>query len=41
MFLFAVSILPVYAQNVHLDEDEEKIRAKINNVKIKFMQMNH
>ena len=30
MFLFSVSILPVYAQNVHLDEGEEKIRAEIN-----------
>ena len=30
MFLFSVSILPVYAQNIHLDEGEEKIRAEIN-----------
>jgi hypothetical protein len=30
MFLFSVSILPVYAQNLHLDEGEEKIRAEIN-----------
>jgi len=30
MFLFTVSIIPVYAQNIHFDEDEEKIRAEIN-----------
>ena len=30
MFLFSVSILPVYAQNIHLDENEEKIRLEIN-----------
>jgi hypothetical protein len=30
MFLFTISIIPVYAQNIHLDEGEEKIRAEIN-----------
>jgi len=30
MVLFAVSIMPVYAQNIHIDEEEEKIRAEIN-----------
>ena len=29
MFLFAVSIVPVYAQNIHIDEKEEKIRIEI------------
>ena len=29
IFLFTVSIIPVYAQNIHLDEGEEKIRAEI------------
>ena len=29
MFLFSVSILPVYAQNIHLDENEVEIRAEI------------
>ena len=29
MFLFSVSILPVYAQNIHLDENELEIRAEI------------
>jgi len=29
MFLFTVSIIPAYAQNIHFDEDEEKIRAEI------------
>ena len=30
IFLFTVSIIPVYAQNIHLDEGEEKIRAEIS-----------
>lgn len=29
MFLFTVSIMPAFAQNVHMDEGEEKIRAEI------------
>ena len=29
MFLFSVSILPVYAQNISLDETDEKIRLEI------------
>jgi len=29
MLLFAVSTIPVYAQNIHFDEEEEKIRAEI------------
>ncbi len=29
MFLFTVSIMPAFAQNDHLDEEDEKIRAKI------------
>jgi len=30
IFFFTVSIIPVYAQSVNLDESEEKIRAEIN-----------
>ena len=37
MFLFAVSTIPAYAQNVHFDEDEEKIRAEINDCEDKIM----
>lgn len=37
MFLFAVSTIPVYAQNVHFDEDEEKIRAEILECEDKIM----
>jgi len=37
MLLFAVSTIPVYAQNVHFDEDEEKIRAEINDCEDKIM----
>ena len=37
MFLFAVSTIPVYAQNVHFDEDEEKIRAEIIECEDKIM----
>ena len=37
MFLFAVSTIPVYAQNIHLDEDEEKIRAEIIECEDKIM----
>ncbi len=29
MFLFTVSIIPAFAQNTHLDENDEKIRAEI------------
>ena len=29
MFLFTVSIIPAFAQNTHLDEEDETIRAKI------------
>ena len=29
MFLFTVSIVPAFAQNTHLDEEDETIRAKI------------
>jgi hypothetical protein len=29
MLLFAVSTIPVYAQNVHIDEDEDRIRTEI------------
>ena len=29
IFFFTVSIIPVYAQNTHLDDGEEKIRAEI------------
>jgi hypothetical protein len=36
MFLLSVSILPVYAQNIHLDENEEKIRAEINDCEEKI-----
>ena len=38
MFLFAVSIIPVYAQNIHLDEGEEKIRAEINECEDKISE---
>ena len=37
MLLFAVSTIPVYAQNVHFDEDEEKIRAEIIGCEDKIM----
>jgi len=37
MLLFAVSTIPVYAQNVHFDEDEEKIRAEIIECEDKIM----
>ncbi len=29
VFLFTVSVIPANAQNTHLDEEDEKIRAKI------------
>ncbi|QLH04080.1 hypothetical protein C5F49_01165 [Nitrosopumilus oxyclinae] len=29
MFLFTISIIPAFAQNTHLDEEDEKIRAEI------------
>jgi len=38
IFLFTVSIIPVYAQNIHLDEDEEKIRAEINECEDKISE---
>ena len=38
MFLFAVSIMPAFAQNVHLDEDELKIRAEINECEDKISE---
>ena len=38
IFLFAVSIMPVYAQNIHLDEGEEKIRAEINECEDKISE---
>jgi len=37
MFLFAVSTIPVYAQNIHYDEGEEKIRAEIIECEDKIM----
>lgn len=37
MFLFTVSTIPVYAQNIHFDEDEEKIRAEILECEDKIM----
>ena len=36
MLLFAVSTIPVYAQNVQFDENEEKIRAEISECKDKI-----
>jgi len=38
IFLFTVSIIPVYAQNIHLDEGEEKIRAEINKCEDKISE---
>jgi len=38
IFLFTISIIPVYAQNIHLDEGEEKIRAEINECKDKISE---
>ena len=38
MFLFAVSIMPAFAQNVHLDEAELKIRAEINECEDKITE---
>jgi hypothetical protein len=38
IFLFTVSIIPVYAQNVHIDEGEEKIRAEINECEDKISE---
>ena len=38
IFLFTVSIIPVYAQNIHLDEGEEKIRAEIKECEDKISE---
>jgi hypothetical protein len=38
IFLFTVSIIPVYAQNIHLDEGEEKIRAEISECEDKISE---
>jgi len=38
IFLFTVSIIPAYAQNVHIDEGEEKIRAEINECEDKISE---
>ena len=38
MFLFAVSIMPAVAQNVHLDKGELKIRAEINECEDKITE---
>ena len=38
IFLFTISIIPVYAQNIHLDEGEEKIRAEINECEDKISE---
>jgi hypothetical protein len=38
IFLFTVSIIPVYAQNIHLDEGEEKIRAEIKECEDKIFE---
>jgi len=38
IFLFTVSIIPVYAQNIHIDEGEEKIRAEINECEDKISE---
>ena len=37
MLLFTVSTIPVYAQNVHIDEQEEKIRLEIKECEDKIM----
>jgi ribosomal protein S6 len=37
MLLFAVSTVPVYAQNVHIDEQEEQIRAEIKECEEEIM----
>ena len=38
MFLFTVSIIPVYAQNINLDEGEMEIRAEINECEDKISE---
>jgi len=38
IFLFTVSIIPAYAQNIHIDEGEEKIRAEINECEDKISE---
>jgi hypothetical protein len=38
MFLFTVSIIPVYAQNIHYDEGEEKIKVEINECEDKISE---
>jgi len=38
IFLFTISIIPVYAQNIHIDEGEEKIRAEINECEDKISE---
>ena len=38
ILLFTVSIIPVYAQNIHLDEGEEKIRAEISECEDKISE---
>ena len=40
MVLFTVSTIPVYAQNIHLDDEEEKIRVEINDCEDKIMADN-
>lgn len=38
MFLLTVSIMPAFAQNVHIDEGEEKIRAEITECEDKILE---